>query len=154
MLLLCPSQTLGLGINYEAAWEKQLKIIIAAHPRYVWGGAEDETKGLDCSGYLYLSARRAGFPVHRTTALHMRAGGGGWLGVDIMFRDSRQLDIVWWTFSQGRPHGHVGILIRHPVHGIPAVTHASSKRGVVVDYVAGRLLGDLSATRRLKIGDP
>jgi hypothetical protein len=153
ILLLVPLECAGLGINYEKSLEQQLRIIIAKHPRYVWGGSEDETKGLDCSGYIYLASRRAALPVSRTTSLSMSRGGGNFIGHDILFRDARGLDFIWWTFTANRPQGHIGVLIRHPATGVPAVTHSSSKRGVVCDYTTGALLRDISKVRRLSIGD-
>jgi hypothetical protein len=152
-LLLIPLECAGLGVNYEIAWDRELKTVVRAHPRYLWGGSEDVQKGLDCSGYLYYTARRAGFPVHRTTSLQMSRGSGGWVGRNILFRDTREMDVIWWTFTANRPNGHLGTLIRHPSTGVPAVTHASSKRGVVADYIQGTLFRDISATRRLTIGD-
>ena len=154
LILLIPVEGLTLGVNYEYALEKQLRLIIAKHPKYTWGGAESEEKGVDCSGYITLASRRAGLPVHRTTALNMSRGLSGWIGRDILFRDTRGLDVVWWTFTAARPEGHVGVLIRHPATGIPACTHSSSKRGVVCDYLQGSLFRDISKVRRLTIGDP
>jgi len=84
----------------------------------------------------------------------MSRGGGGWIGTNILFRDSREMDITWWTFTATRPNGHLGVLIRHPASGVPAVTHASSKRGIVCDYIQGSLFRDISKCRRLSIGDP
>jgi hypothetical protein len=153
-LLLIPVEGLTLGVNYEYALEKQLRLIIAKHPRYVWGGAESEEKGLDCSGYIYLASRRAALPVSRQTAFGMALNRGGWISAPILFRDTRELDIVWWTFSKDRPNGHVGVLIKHPRTCLPAVTHASSKRGVITDYLSGSLFRDISRTKRLTIGDP
>jgi hypothetical protein len=152
-LLLIPLECAGLGVNYEIAWDRELKQVIAKHPRYLWGGSTDVEKGLDCSGYLFYAARRAAMPVHRTTSLQMSRGGGCWVGRNILFRDSREMDIVWWTFSAARPNGHLGVAIRHPKYGIPAVTHSSSSRGVVCDYIQGSLFRDITATRRLSIGD-
>ncbi len=154
LLTIITTQALALGASYSTAFERELLTIIARHPRYVWGGAETEAKGLDCSGFIFLAARRAGMPVIRVTSAQMAQGRGGWIGRDIAFRDSAELDIIWWTFKPERPLGHLGVLIRHPVYKTPSVTHASSTRGVVVDFIQGPLLRDLSKTRRLTIGDP
>ncbi len=143
----------GLGPHYKRSFERQLKFIIAKHPKYLWGGAEDLDKGLDCSGYVYLAARWAAIPgVTRTTSLRMSLGLGGWRGVDIDFRDADALDLPFWTFKAKRPCGHVGVFLRDQ-NAMPAVTHASSRRGVVLDTMQGRLVRNLTKVRRLTIGD-
>lgn len=89
----------------------------------------------------------------RTTALRMREGGSGWDGTDISTDDATDLDLVWWTWAGKlmRPHGHVGVFITDNSTGLLGVTHASEKRGVVLDRCRGSLYDDISATRRLKI---
>ena len=152
-LILSTGLAYGLGVNYADSFRKNIQTIIDAHPRYVWGGSETESKGLDCSGYIYLSAKRSGMAISRTVARNMRYGLSGWVGYDIELRDTEELDLIWWTFSTARPHGHIGILWRDKA-GLPAVTHASgSSRGVVVGWLQGSLFRDISAIRRLTIGD-
>ena len=144
---------MALAPNYKRSFERQLKFIIARHPKYLWGGADDLDKGLDCSGYVYLAARWAAIPgVTRTTSLRMSLGFGGWRGIDIDFKDADALDLPFWTFKAKRPCGHVGVFLRDKT-GMPAVTHASPRRGVVLDQMRGRLLKDLARIRRLTIGD-
>jgi hypothetical protein len=144
----------GLGEQYANSFKKNIQTIINAHPKYVWGGSESEAKGVDCSGYIYLAAKRSGMPVSRTTARNMRHGLGGWTGNNILFNSAEELDIVWWTFTSARSDGHIGILWQDR-NGFPAVTHASSSSGgVVVGYIQGSLFRDISALRRLTIGEP
>lgn len=110
-------------------------------------------EGVDCSGYLFLAAKWAGIPgVTRTTSQRMAMGLGGWVGRDIDFTEADECDLPFWTFRKARPYGHVGVFLRHPC-GMPAVTHASSTRGVVLGDLTGPLLRNLSKVRRLTIGE-
>lgn len=152
ILAFLPTDLMALGKAYSVALNQQLQIIIIKHPRYVWGGSEDESKGLDCSGYIYLAAKRAGMPIHRTTSLEMARGHGGWIGTDILYTDAKELDFVWWTFKTTREHGHIGILLRSK-SGSPAVTHASESRGVVVDEIKESTFRHLSKVRKITLGD-
>ena len=78
--VLTPCDILGLSERYRHSFGNNLKTIIDSKAAYVWGGAESEQKGLDCSGYIYLAARRSGMPAKRTTGLFMERGLGGWRG--------------------------------------------------------------------------
>jgi hypothetical protein len=141
--------------EWEASFRSQLQRIIDRQPQYVRGGSESEEKGLDCSGFIFLAAKRAGIPVSRTTALNMSRGLAGWRGVDIELRDAGELDIVWWTWldKPQRPFGHVGVLWRGK-DNFPAVAHASQTIGrVTVGQMKGKFLRDLAKVRRLTIGD-
>lgn len=133
--------------------KRQLTFIIAKHPQYTWGGAESLAQGLDCSGYIFLAGKWAGIPgITRTTALRMSLGLGGWHGRDIDLSDADECDLSFWTFYEDRQNGHVGALVRGP-DGEMHVTHASSRRGVVLDDFDGVLLQKLTKLRRLTIGD-
>jgi hypothetical protein len=152
-LILISNLSYGFGVQYATSFKKNIQTIINGHPRYVWGGSESEAKGVDCSGYIHLAAKRSGMPVSRTTSRNMRHGLGGWTGYDILFNSAEELDIVWWSFTSARPNGHIGILWRDR-SGLPAVTHSSStQKGVVVGYLEGPLFRDITAIRRLSIGD-
>ena len=151
--LVSCDQAYALGKIHKQQLKSQLLLIIKSHPRYVWGGTSLQ-RGVDCSGYLWLAFHRAGLPFKRTTALAMAQGQGGWVGKDITLDDADEFDVIWWTFEKDRPHGHVGITIRRPGSGVPAVTHASPSRGiVVVDDIARSLLRFISKIRRLSFGD-
>jgi len=54
--------------------------------------------------------------------------------------------------EQHRQNGHVGALLRG-LDGEIQVTHASSRRGVVLDDLDGVLVQKLTKLRRLTIGD-
>ena len=110
---------------------------------------------MDCSGYLYLAAKRSGIPVRRVTAMQMRTGLGGWIGKDTDLGHAGELDLVWWTWidKPHRPHGHVGVFLIGRKSGLMEVTHSSSSRGVVVQELNGQMFRDISAIRNLKIGD-
>lgn len=135
--------------DFKARFEKELRWILKQKPKYVWGGTSDVT-GIDCSGYLWLAAKRSGLPVFRTTAKNMACARDGWtfLGKHLGVRDAEELDFVWWTFIKSRPFGHIGVLLRDQNTLFPGVTHASSKRGVVLDPLQGTLLRDIAQIKR------
>jgi len=108
---------------------------------------------LDCSGYLFLAAKRAAIPgITRTTSLHMSMGLGGWTGREISLDDSDECDLVFWTLADNRPCGHVGALLRD-TNGALKVTHAGVRRGVVLENLRGPIFPNLTKVRRLTIGD-
>jgi hypothetical protein len=133
----------------------EIQRVVDKSPKYVWGGSESIEKGLDCSGFLFYVARKAGLLVSRTTALNMSRGMCGWHFDTIELRDAQELDIWWWTFSDkpgaSRPNGHVGISFKHTKDGWPAVVHASQSRGrVVTDAIKGWVVEDCTKIGRLK----
>jgi hypothetical protein len=143
----------GLAEPYKSSFRNQLTFIVAKHPKYLWGGASDPEKGLDCSGYVFLAAKWAGIPgVTRTTSVRMAEGLGGWIGRDIDIRDAQDCDLPFWTFTENRINGHVGVILRDQ-RGRRAVTHASQTKGVVLEPLKGVLLRTLSKVRRLTIGE-
>ena len=143
----------GLAETYTKSLKKQYEFIISKHPKYTWGGSEDLDKGLDCSGYIFLACKWAGVPgITRTTSLRMSMGLGGWIGRDIDLEIADESDLVFWTFHEQRPNGHVGAFMNDG-QGRLRVTHASSSRGVVVDDLHGVLAANLTKVRRLTIGD-
>ena len=156
MLFVSSDITFALAPQYETALKQNLWLIIWKHPKYTWGGAESEEKGIDCSGYLYLAAKRAGIPVRRTTAIQMESGLAGWTGKKVTLDDAGELDILWWTWpsSPHRKHGHVGFfLVNNRGSKLLEVTHSSSSKGVIIQQLRGSLLRDISSIKRLTIGD-
>jgi hypothetical protein len=144
------SRAEALGPGYARAFHWELKCIIELKPKYLWGGSTDEKKGLDCSGYVFLAAKRAGMPVRRTTSDRMAEGECGWEGVRVFRDEVRHLDLVFWTMKEKRPNGHVGVFYLDADH----VTHASSKHNrVVVVPVQGILETAITGCSRLSIGD-
>jgi hypothetical protein len=145
----CASRVDALSCEFAAAFERELSALIELSPRYVLGGCDES--GVDCSGYIYLAARRAGMPVQRTTSQRMAAGMGGWIGEPVCYAgDLRVLDLVFWTFRESRINGHCGVAWHRGIY----VTHASSRRGrVVVDLIEGRLKTEITRMMRLTIGD-
>lgn len=124
-------------------------MLIEQNPKYTWGSASDPREGLDCSGYLSLAAHWAGLPVRRTTARRMALGDGGWIGLDVPPESATDLDLAFWTFQERRPDGHVGAFYG----GRLRVTHASYRKGVVVEPFAGYLKRTLSRVKKLTIGE-
>jgi len=144
----------ALDDAYQRAFARELRFIIGKHPKYLWGGAQDLTKGLDCSGYVYLAGKWAGIPgITRTTAYRMSLGLNGWIGADILPEQARDCDLCFWTrkSSPVRINGHVGVFLTN--QGELQVSHASSSKGVVLAPMRGALWSDLSKARRLTIGD-
>lgn len=142
-----------MALHYQRSLKRQLDFIVAKHPYYRWGGAENLERGLDCSGYLFLAAKWSAIPgITRTTALRMSLGLGGWTGKDLPPDDADECDLVFWTIKESRPNGHVGAVLRN--HGAGRkVTHSSLKRGVVLEDLKGPLFPNLTKVRRLTIGD-
>jgi hypothetical protein len=155
LLLVLPSNGYSLDPRYAASMKDNLKIIIDRHPAYVWGEAKDESRGLDCSGYMYLAAKRSGLPVRRVTAREMREGKGCWEGRDISLKDAEEVDMPYWTWKDrpDRQHGHVGCFLQGKKSKLLEVTHCGSSTGVVQHELKGVFLRDLSAVRHLTIGD-
>lgn len=152
LILLIPISGYSLSSKYETTLKQNLWLIIEKKPKYVWGGSESEEKGIDCSGYLYLAAKRSGIPVTRTTAILMEQGLGGWHGKRITLDDAQELDIVWWTWlnKPQRKHGHIGFfLVNTRGSNLLEVTHSSSSKGVVIQQLRGSLLRDISSIKRL-----
>ena len=152
LVTLFAGNCMALSPEYRISWEKELRYVISKHIPYVWGAASYQSA--DCSGYIYATARAAGMPVIRTTALNMANGGGGWTGTTVTVDDADHLTVLWWTWANSaRIHGHVGVLLEHPHTGLLQTTHSSGGRGVVLDRVKGRLLTNISKVRVLTIGD-
>ena len=77
---------------------------------------------MDCSGFVYLVAKRLGRPVPRTTANKY------WLMLESRARHWSEAecgDLVWWTLKHSRPYGHIGIMVRPP-----GFWQSGSSRGV------------------------
>jgi hypothetical protein len=113
-------------------------------------------EGVDCSRYHYLVYTRAKVVPRpqRVTSREIALGRGGWTGITIPLNEAKDLDIVFWTWRDrpDRPDGHTGAFLEQP-DGELKVTHASSKRGVVLDSMRGSLIRDVSRVRRITIGD-
>jgi cell wall-associated NlpC family hydrolase len=142
-----------LAEHYKKSFKGQLLFIIEKHPKYLKGGWSDLEDGIDCSGYVYLAARRAAIPgIFRTTSFRMSQGLGGWSGRNIALSDAEDCDLLFWTFSTKQPFGHVGVLLRGSQGGKQAA-HASARRGVVLRPLEGSLKQNLRKVRRLTIGE-
>lgn len=158
LLLLCffcayPGYAFSLSNSYKNTLKSNLYIIIDKHPKYVWGGAEVEEKGLDCSGYLYLASKRSGLPVKRVTSIMIEAGLGGWTSKKVELDDVEELDINFWTFKPTRPHGHLGFYLEGRKTKLLEITHSSSTKGVVIEQLTPYLLRKTSSIKRLTLGD-
>jgi cell wall-associated NlpC family hydrolase len=148
--------------TWKASFVQQLKDIHSRQPPYVM----DEKikpdnpieKGVDCSRFMYLAARRAGAQISRVTSKDMAYGRGGWIGYDLVdkLRDSDEADLSFWTWrGSKREFGHVGCILVGTKSGLLEVLHASSSRHTtVIQPLEGVFVRDLAKVRRLTIGDP
>lgn len=147
----------GLNPSLEKGFEREIRNIVKQNPRYVWGGSTSEALGLDCSGFLFLAAKRAAIPgVQRTTAYNMARGASGWTGHVKQLREIDPCDLVFFTWRPKpgkvlRPDGHVAAVLLGAESHLFEFAHASSKRGVV--SVPPFSLGDVSRVWHLTIGD-
>ena len=159
LLVLYASTCLALPPNIETSVKQKIDIILAKSTLYVWGGAGAEKNGkqqFDCSGYLHYVYFTSGVPVKRTTAYRMKHGMDNWEGKDINIYDVDDLDIPFWSWrnSPNRPFGHVGVILIGKKSKLLEITHASgSKKKVVMHPLEGVFIRDLSAIRRLTIGE-
>jgi hypothetical protein len=158
VLCLIPSVVLGLSPEYKSSLIKEFHFLIMKNPGiiYSWGSADPYGGKADCSGYIFGVYKHLGIFVQRTTAKEMRVGNGNWKGKDITLEDADEMDIVWfsWKDSPNRPFGHIGVLIINPRSKLIELTHASSTQGkVVLEPLKGVFLRDLSATRRITLGE-
>jgi len=156
LLALCfvTSEAAALSEDYRRCFARELRFIVGKNPKYVWGGASDLERGVDCSGYVFLAAKWAGIPgIKRTTAFRMALGIDGWSASEILPEQAQECDLPFWTWSTNptRINGHVGVFLREQ-SGL-AVAHASERRGVVLEPWEGKLRTDLSKVMRLIIGD-
>lgn len=156
---LSTSTSHALSDKYKQHFKKNLIFLSQAKTKYVWGAKgeiKDGTVQVDCSGYIYAAAKQSGMPVIRTTSLRMSMGLEGWSNKKVDIDDVDETDICFftWKTSPQRINGHVGVLIVSPSSGLLEVSHASSGKGMVVfNQLRSTFLRDLSATKRLTIGD-
>lgn len=132
-------------------WRTEIDTASKIRIAYVWGAFD--YKGADCSGIVYATAKRAGIPVRRTTALNMFKGLDGWNGFPVNVKEADELDLIWWTWSErpDRPHGHVGIIVIDEKSKLLSIFHASSSaKRVVIQPYRYKLEKDTSGIKRLK----
>ncbi len=144
---------MALNESYRRSFMRQLQFISAKKPKYSWGGASDISSGLDCSGYIFLAAKWAGLPgIARTTSSRMALGLGGWSGHNSTLDKAAPCDLIFWTFTESRPNGHVGAVISSGPDIINFV-HASQRRGVVSQNMTPPLRQKTTTVRKLSIGE-
>ena len=91
---------------------------------YQWGGLTRQ--GLDCSGLVQLSFRKAGIPVPRTTE------GLQEVGKRVKLKKARPGDLLFFALSEKRNKvTHVGIVTQKERGKCPAFIHASTSKGVM-----------------------
>lgn len=165
LVFIPPISANALPENYRKSIEKNLYLIKNRSTAYIWGAAGTEKDGIlqvDCSGLMYFVYKQSGIAVRRSQSLRMRMGLDGWTGKDVSIDDADHLDFIFWTWKKSdgsllnpnRPHGHIGILNEEPRTKLIEAVHASSSKGKVVSQqIRGQLLRDISAIRRITIGD-
>lgn len=154
LIFLLARDAVGLSDALTASFERELYAIAMLKPEYVWGGYQDPSKGLDCSGYIYLAVKWAAIPgPKRTTAKRMAEGRDGWDGSTIKpIKDADRGDLVFWTWKGSkRKYGHVGAVVLGRKSKLLEAAHASSgHKSVVVVPFSGALLTDIEFFRRLR----
>ena len=83
----------------------------------------------------------------------MEAGKGGWENKAVKIEDADEATLVWWTFSNSRPHGHVGFLMVSPRSKLLEVVHNSRSLGFHIEPLTGDLLEKLSSVKSLTYGE-
>lgn len=144
--------------EWEKSFDSALRDGIRMRYPYVWGGY-DPTKeiwdvkakiwasGLDCSGFMYWAALRAGIPgVRRSDVSRMARGLDGWVGTDRLLGELAEMDLI--INNHGK---HIGAAIRDD-DGLPGFAHAGSK-GTQIVPLRGWVLDTAIKGRRLTIGD-
>lgn len=117
LLFLLVSQSLSqqqdFNYNQKQQYCDRLKEVSKQHKGYpyVWGGETKQEGGFDCSGFIYSVMKKMNKPLPRTTSKKY------WLMIDskkVSWNDAKCGYFIWWTFSIGRPYGHIGIHINQP----------------------------------------
>lgn len=119
------------------AWQAAINELLEHNPRYRYGAhiTERPEDPKDCSGSLFWAARKAGFPVKRTTAARMMWGDDGWSGYPVVYVDGGAGDLIGFLMQpRSRDVDHIGALIVHIAidgdgTGETTMAHASVARG-------------------------
>jgi cell wall-associated NlpC family hydrolase len=91
---------------------------------YQWGGLTRQ--GLDCSGLVQLSFRKAGLTVPRTTEGLLE------VGKRVKLKKARPGDLLFFALSEKRNKvTHVGIVTQKERGKSPSFIHASTRKGVM-----------------------
>jgi cell wall-associated NlpC family hydrolase len=102
--------------------------------KYLWGGATNPKKGLDCSGFVNYVSQHFDISVPRTAAQLTN------LGVEVNVDAARAGDLILFkgTNAKSRKVGHMGIVVENDNDGV-AFIHSSSghKMGVHISELAG-----------------
>jgi hypothetical protein len=148
----------------QDAFVGAINILIEHNPKYRYGApiTDNPSDPRDCSGALFWAARRAGFPVTRTTAQCMMwSCNEGWSGSPVPFVEANRGDLVGFLMSRGAIDiDHIGAVVVSIDEGVATFAHASSSHG----FTTGRIgspdgrdywMRHLSHIKRLSFGaDP
>jgi len=110
---------------------------------YKWGG--NSYLGIDCSHLLYKSLKDAGENISYRVARDMARGSDGWKNRRVSRDAAGPGTLVWYTFSDKRPNGHVSVY-----YGNNRILHAGS-RGVIIQELKGLLVRAITLLARLLI---
>ena len=94
-----------LAPQYSCADIERISERVRGTP-YVWGG--HSPAGFDCSGFIWHIEKELGIINKRTTSRKM------WImnsNQERNWRDAKCGYYVWWTFTNNRPMGHVGVMV-------------------------------------------
>jgi cell wall-associated NlpC family hydrolase len=76
---------------------------------YIWGGYRYKDRGFDCSGFICSVFKKLTKPIPRTTSKKYYFL---FKGKSFHWKYSNLGDLVWFTFSDNRPYGHIGLITR------------------------------------------
>ena len=150
----------GLSDSFKVSIIQNLEVSLNKDSVYVWGATGSDKNGkfqVDCSGlgyYITSAVRKAGIPIKRTVSERMSYGLDGWDSKEIGIHDADEADMIFFTFSNTRPRGHVGYMKLHTKKQLLMIVHASSSRKRVVhEALNGDLLEHYVVIRRPTWGD-
>jgi hypothetical protein len=154
------SNCYALSNNFKVSIIQNLEVSLSKDSIYIWGAAGTEKNGkleVDCSGLGYFitsAVRKAGIPIKRSVSERMSYGLDGWDSKEVNVNDAEEADMIFFTFSNTRPRGHVGYMKLHTKKQLLMIVHASSSRKRVAhEALNGDLLEHFVVIRRPTWGD-
>ncbi|NER14789.1 NlpC/P60 family protein [Leptobacterium flavescens] len=92
--------------------------------RYKYGGTT--SKGMDCSGLIYVSFKEHSVPLQRTSYMMAKQGK------QIKLKEVKKGDLLFFNTNKSRKRiNHVGLVVTVDKQGIKFI-HATTSRGVLI----------------------
>ncbi len=149
---ICGASANAISVGYQPGLARAALFYAEKHPKWVMDASikpdDPIEKGVDCRRLMYLIHRDAAVPgIQCVTSERMSRGFGGWEGYDVQLKDTKQWDLIFFTFPP-RIRGHVGARYYMTLY------HASSSRGPVFDDLTSDwILEHFAVGRHLTIGE-